>query len=555
MKRKNLLTNILNILGQIGFIIWLFMYQEGYELIVVANTSILGIIIALLVIITSITIATINLVVGIKNRKNSKAILVLYIINFVLFLFQPVWYILVESTYEDFFGVLTIINYITIYILTIVLFILNRKTPKNEKKIKYDVIIFVIAVILVVFTIIAPKLYLIPIKSKFEKAAVNENEVNSQEYVLVHADEQYDFISAEGKVELSIKADEVSRPYFAFTSSGVVKYVIAEEGDRVQVIDINDVKNIKPILEYEKITSIDNEFSYIFNQNKRINSMLLTNEEEQDNLEENNKLFLKEETSKYLKYEDNENYKYTYYGNNEITIQVAEVQRSDLSQSNMMDENQVQYYLIKNDERIQLDCDKLVFGYDENIQQDYIYFFDNKYVPFIGENTNGYIDANGQKTEIANSYVFLDKSDNIGIVARINEKDKGRDSEIEQPIDVIVVDNDQRKISDIYDGAIVCDTLYVLYHYENYSYVNCSIWSKEGKEIAKNLILEGTTKNGLIATISPDNSYIDFYNEKGKLNDKQYKPAGNIQVQLSKLGYEEGENAYWIYKDIVSKIK
>ena len=85
MKKSNLLVNILNIITQLAATLWIVTLKVNKVGILFDMEIIvfLG-----LIVILNIATIIINIIAGIRNRKNKKSIMILYIITAILFIFQ-----------------------------------------------------------------------------------------------------------------------------------------------------------------------------------------------------------------------------------------------------------------------------------------------------------------------------------------------------------------------------------------------------------------------------------------------------------------------------------
>ena len=406
MKRKNLLTNIATVVLQIVTLIW-FLMNSSEKLGGITLPTIAGTIAFILLVLIYLATLIINLIVGIANRKESKARMVLNIVNSVLILAQPILFLLAEYEYETIYSVLMVIVYVAIYGIEIALFILNRKASKSEKNTKLDIIIFVIIMIMIIPILIIQPIYLQIVKNKIEEYAVDEETLNKQQYVIGYADRKQDFINIDnGNIDFSFESGLASDvEYIKVKDNKYVKLIVIEKRKTAEIIDLS-TGTPKTIL---KTTGLFNSLS-MYSIKEIYPSGLMWNSDE----ETESKLELEyEEDEKYKQFEENSDATYKYYSNGEMTIQV-ENSKTDNIMTNEEGTSQYndKYYLIKEDQKIKLECKELFYTEDDEIL---IY---DKYIPYKNDQNVGYFNENGQKVaEINNKFIFLDVNDTTSVVA------------------------------------------------------------------------------------------------------------------------------------------
>ena len=219
-------------------------------------------------------------------------------------------------------------------------------------------------------------------------------------------------------------------------------------------------------------------------------------------------------------------------------------------------------------------------GKDTKTQEEYIYFYNKKYIPFIGKTTNGYFDLEGNKTEAKNNYIYIDVSDEIALSAKVNEKDKEKakldkneegsentdnqdiyqqkvEEESRNEVELEITDKDKKTLSKPCNGAKILDNFYILTDI-NESRSLYNLWSKKGKDLTKirgsMQIINSPNVNKVIITKENEKDSkrtYEFYDENGIVNNMKYKQVSNNIEDIMDTPYPD---AYDRYMEILSQM-
>ena len=563
MKRRNLLANILNIITQIACIIWFFAYSSLYFDFNFHHLA-MGAVILGITIIPYLIVVIINFIIGILNKKKSVAKLVLYIINSILFLIQPILLYIANEEYEDYLYIILILVHISIYFLTMTLFILNRKTAKSTESNKKlsDTMIFSTVTAVIIIVLVIPIFYKISLHSKIKSIA--NDSASLPKYVIGKKENgETDIIDENGDIVTTIKDEFKSGICYMTLKDEKKAYTILtmdREKGTIKLLDVKDVKNIKCFYEAKLVNKEDEYLSMadlagiagIDKYGTDEYSGILDDKYKEiyKEVKQKNGLYEIERQNDFSKFEDIQGANYSYYQNGETLLQVVQINTNTLDSvsGNLKDANKREYYLIKQDEKrkIKLDCKKLITGKDELLGTEYIYIYNQKYIPFIDVGTNGYFNLSGEKVEVNNTYIYIDIDDEAALVAKVKEEDKNKakrttestyieeDELYEGKVELVLVNKEKHILSDAYSEATILNDFYILGNTNETGYT-CSLWNKNGKELIKETnasvgIFKKVDANKVaIAKIDSDilEKMYELYDKNGKIEGRKYMELEN----------------------------
>ncbi len=575
MKRKNLYTNILNIIAQILALTWYILETNDnlyiYKIVIMRSGFI-----AIFSTYVFLTItAIINIIVGIKNRKESKPCLVIYEIIAVMYILEQILAIYCLDYTEDIVYIILAVIYIIICVLTIVQFILNRKVKKTENKRKFEIIIYVITIIIGIIAILLPLGVKKSVETKIKKAMEETNGKinNAKVYGKISNENKYNFLEDNGNILFTIDAKYVEGCTVIRDKDKEMKITLIKNGNENKLLDISDENNIKTILTCKECDIIDRSSVYDFAIMSNLNNSSTIEEGEEEKT--NNLIKLEEEEANvFSEYENNQisqnveentsllngqkTKNYTYYSNGNIAIQVVEPRNLEsINTQSQQNENQTQteYYLINlnNNQKQQISCDRLIYDYDYENDSYFIQLFEEKYLTYFRENMSGFLNIEtGETLEIPNDYVFLDVNDETAVIAIVNDRDKGRkisDDEYNEDMKIVVIDRNLSILSEEYNNLEIFNNFYLFKKGELEEYTAIT---NKNKIIFKDEEIDEVYGEGIIVVRNEDGKY-NIYNENGKANE-EYDSLYSKYAGIISQGYVS-KNGYDVYKNIVSQIK
>ncbi len=248
-----------------------------------------------------------------------------------------------------------LISYILIFVTTIILFLVNRKTPKDENKNKKELIIFIILIIIAILSVILPHIYNNIILEKFFKTPLSQDkEILKTDYIFAINEETgiCEILDENGEMQASLDVDKINDISATNViqngkNKGILKYVVAKKDDKTLIFNINNIKNIECILEFKSIFDIGNRIT-----SSTIENAIGDGGDAYENDIESNELgqeFLLKIDSKeeFKKFETEENTAYKYFENKKFNILLQVSKRQiDITSEEIADEKE-EYWLIK----------------------------------------------------------------------------------------------------------------------------------------------------------------------------------------------------------------
>lgn len=390
-----------------------------------------------LLLIDVLLIGIINFIIIIVNfvQKNIK-IGIMYIIILAITFGGMLWSI--SENYNVLylaFGILGII-------LSIINLVFNKKTLTTKRN-KIPIILFVIIIIIQIIAFSVPIiLSYINIKN-FEEAIPNLQADDGKTFVYYNLSNNYVFIDEQGNKINEKDYDDVEYDKMSINIDGnVLNLGCAERDGKIIVIDTKGQELFELCnLFTESPTYIMYRFlDYIENSNKYCSYKDYSIIEE--NVYDENKV-LTRYTEENKKFEDNENNKYMYFKNANISDKVLQIAinkneieedtkfkdlykplyyRSDIVKIDEFYGYQREYYLIdfNTNEKIKLECNNLIYDahIDENTNSliENILLYSNGDIPYYDNEESGFFDKAGNKNRVDSDYIVKDVTDDYIII-------------------------------------------------------------------------------------------------------------------------------------------
>lgn len=382
-----------------------------------------------------------NIIVGIFNlKKKNKCIGIISIIIGITIIGLSI----IKHTdiryklSDDMITIFTLLEDVIIFICSIVNLVKNRKVQQTSKKI-YALIIFIFFIISNIGIGVATNIIHSDNIKNFDEVLINlQNQGNIDTYAIEMYDtKEWVFINNDGKEINRKKYDNIFGSFHEYNMGDkVIKFAWGEIDKDIVLIDatgeqlwkVNGLKDELKLGEFMK--------DIIKSQNYNMELLPSTT---YISIPKYNYLEKYNESNK--KFEDNENYKYSYFKNNKFTNNVLQIViKDELESDNELINNYTEfnnehnnydfyrdtdkieefykykkeYYLINfnNNTRAKLECNNLIYdaeSFDNGEKTiEKIVLFTNGNIPFYDKTENGCFNQEGQKISVNSNYLLYD---------------------------------------------------------------------------------------------------------------------------------------------------
>ena len=381
-------------------------------------------------------LGVINLIVGIKNlksnnKKNGVASIVISIIIFASNILRILKYV----TIDDIYGTINGISMILMIVLIVYSLIVNKKN-ENQKMPKRILILICILVLMEIMMFAVIVLFTRLNIKNIEKAVQILNEENKKQAITYqwkneHNEEYCDFYDSNGKLISSEKYKVVSNEKWESNTGNYFCVLTVLENNKAWIVN-PEGKKIARI--YNMFENIEKSYSFVLACNTTVKKMnydyqwLTTGKKycylKLQSSNNSNYIFGDLSTDGYQlnvvlnnnELEKDTKLKKVYYELFSRESTQKQYSKEQIKIIEDMYKYKKSFYLINmNGERKEINCNNIFFTYDKDGKL-VVWTYSNKYIPFYNDNTNGYIDTNGEIFSISNEYIVYDVMKNYKIV-------------------------------------------------------------------------------------------------------------------------------------------